>query len=134
VLDLVVGCVDPCPADLDGNCTVNIQDFLILLANWTPPGGGPCASCAACVGDINGDGIINIVDFLALLGRWGDCENCQTFAGARSGGGMDDLIAALNLLGFADLEHYQLWVMNGQEPQVWLSIHALATILMGQDR
>jgi hypothetical protein len=25
----------PCPADLDGDGTVGITDFLILLANWT---------------------------------------------------------------------------------------------------
>ncbi|MHC4804624.1 MAG: hypothetical protein ACYTFF_21335 [Planctomycetota bacterium] len=25
---------DPCPADLDGDGSVGITDFLILLANW----------------------------------------------------------------------------------------------------
>ena len=29
---------EPCPADLDGDGAVGIQDFLRLLANW-----GPCA-------------------------------------------------------------------------------------------
>jgi len=32
-------CPDPCPpscnADLDGDCTVGIADFLMLLANWS---------------------------------------------------------------------------------------------------
>lgn len=32
---------DPCPADIDDNGTVNVQDFLILLGSWGPCPGPP---------------------------------------------------------------------------------------------
>jgi endonuclease/exonuclease/phosphatase family metal-dependent hydrolase len=53
-----------CPADIDGNGTVNIQDFLLLLAAWGDLGGP---------GDVNGDGIVDIQDALMLLATWGPC-------------------------------------------------------------
>ena len=55
-----VGC--PCPADLDGDGMVGINDFLDLLAAWGTPGG-----------DIDGDGVTGINDFLDLLAAWGAC-------------------------------------------------------------
>ncbi len=55
-----VGC--PCPADLDTDGMVGINDFLDLLAAWGTPGG-----------DIDGDGDTGINDFLTLLAAWGVC-------------------------------------------------------------
>ncbi len=52
----------PCPADLDGDDTVGIGDFLTVLGSW----GGP-------EGDTNDDGTTDILDFLAVLGNWGPC-------------------------------------------------------------
>jgi hypothetical protein len=52
----------PCPADLNGDNTVNVEDFLFLLAAW----GGP-------EGDVDGDGTTSIIDFLELLAQWGPC-------------------------------------------------------------
>jgi hypothetical protein len=54
-----------CPADLDGDGNVGINDFLQLLAVW-----GPCPGCDA---DIDGDDEVSITDFLALLAAWGPC-------------------------------------------------------------
>jgi len=55
---------DDCPGDLDGNSTVGITDFLLLLGQWgTSPGGPP---------DYDGDGV-GITDFLLLLSVWGPC-------------------------------------------------------------
>ncbi len=55
----------PCHADLEGDGTVGIVDFLDLLAAWgTDPGGPP---------DFDGDGNVGILDLLALLANWGDC-------------------------------------------------------------
>ncbi len=54
--------LDSCPADLDGDGMVGINDFLALLAGW----GGPD-------GDVDGDGITGINDFLDLLAAWGEC-------------------------------------------------------------
>jgi hypothetical protein len=51
-----------CPADLDGDGSVGIQDFLALLGSWGTPGG-----------DIDGDGVTGIQDLLALLAAWSGC-------------------------------------------------------------
>ncbi len=58
--------VCPCPADIDGDGTVGIGDFLGLLAAWGPNPGHPA--------DINGDGTVGINDFLDLLAAWGPCQ------------------------------------------------------------
>ena len=58
--------VSDCPADLNADGQVGINDFLILLAFW-----GPCTG--VCLGDLDGDGAVGIVDFLQLLGTWGPC-------------------------------------------------------------
>jgi hypothetical protein len=57
-------CTDPCPSDVNGDGTVNIQDFLALLAEWDQVG-GPA--------DINEDGIVDVQDFLQMLAEWGPC-------------------------------------------------------------
>ena len=54
-----------CAADLDGDGTVGINDFLILLAAWGPNPGHPA--------DLDGDGTVGINDFLSLLEQWGAC-------------------------------------------------------------
>ncbi len=55
-----------CPADIDGDGTVGINDFLDLLAAWGPNPGHPA--------DIDGDGTVGINDFLTLLAAWGPCS------------------------------------------------------------
>ena len=57
--------VNDCPADIDGDDVVGIDDFLALLAAW-----GPCAGCPE---DIDGDNVVGIQDFLLLLAGWGGC-------------------------------------------------------------
>ena len=56
------------PGDLDGDCHVGIDDFLMLLALW-----GPCEDpCPpSCTADLDGDCNVGIVDFLLLLANWG---------------------------------------------------------------
>ena len=62
-----------CPADLDGNGTVGVNDLLILLADW-----GPCPNCGSCgvdcVADIDCDCDVGDPDLLILLGAWGPCS------------------------------------------------------------
>ena len=58
---------DPCElahgdSNLDG--TVDIDDFLAVLAAW-----GPCPD--PCPADSNLDGIVDIDDFLIVLANWG---------------------------------------------------------------
>jgi hypothetical protein len=52
-----------CPADLDDDGMVGVEDLLILLANWGGSGDG----------DLNDDGVIDVADLLGLLGAWGPC-------------------------------------------------------------
>ncbi len=54
-----------CPADIDGDGNVGINDFLDLLAAWGPNPGHPA--------DLDGDDVVGIVDFLQLLAQWGPC-------------------------------------------------------------
>lgn len=61
---LIVALGNPCPADLNGDGTVNVIDLLALLTDW-----GPGPSCA----DLNGDGLVNVVDLLQMLTDWGPC-------------------------------------------------------------
>lgn len=55
----------PCPADLDGNDSVDAADLAAILAAW-----GPCASCPA---DLDGDGQVAASDLTATLAAWGPC-------------------------------------------------------------
>ncbi|MHC5023716.1 MAG: right-handed parallel beta-helix repeat-containing protein [Planctomycetota bacterium] len=52
----------PCPADLNGDSGVDVQDLLILLGAWGATGG-----------DVTGDGMTDVSDLLALLAGWGPC-------------------------------------------------------------
>jgi hypothetical protein len=58
----------PKPGDLDGDGTVGVSDFLLLLAAW-----GPCADpCPPhCFGDVDTDCSVGVDDFLLLLAHWG---------------------------------------------------------------
>ena len=53
-------------ADIDGDGSVDIGDFLLVLAQW-----GPCPP--QCLGDVDGDGEVGILDFLLVLANWGPC-------------------------------------------------------------
>lgn len=58
--------VPPCPADVDGDGSVDAADLSSLLAAW-----GPCQD--GCASDINGDGAVNGTDLGTLLASWGSC-------------------------------------------------------------
>jgi thiol-disulfide isomerase/thioredoxin len=53
-----------CPADFDGNGSVDVMDLLTLLGAW---------GSSNETEDLNGDGIVNVMDLLMLLAAWGDC-------------------------------------------------------------
>tara|TARA_Y100000589_G_C26866623_1_gene512186 strand:- start:380 stop:679 length:300 start_codon:yes stop_codon:yes gene_type:complete len=54
----------PCnQSDLNGDCTVNISDLLLLIDSW-----GNCS--LSCSGDYNQDGIVDVDDLLVLLAMW----------------------------------------------------------------
>ncbi len=52
-----------CPADINGDGTVDVLDLLEVLGNW---GGSGDA-------DITGDGVVDVLDLLEVLGSWGPC-------------------------------------------------------------
>ncbi len=55
----------PCPADLDGNGSVDFGDLVTTLSMW-----GPCAGCPE---DLDGDGQVGFGDIVAVLSTWGPC-------------------------------------------------------------
>jgi hypothetical protein len=61
-----VRCPQPCPGDIDGSGTVNVDDLLSLINGWGPCPGG-------CAPDLNGDQVVNVDDLLALINAWGPC-------------------------------------------------------------
>jgi len=58
--------VDVRVGDLDGDCSVGLSDFYMLLEAW-----GPCPPSGRCTGDLDGDGFVGIIDFLLLLASGG---------------------------------------------------------------
>jgi len=58
-------CGVPCPADVDGNGSVNVSDILAIVGAW-----GTNDSAA----DVNGDGTVNVSDILEAVSSWGPCS------------------------------------------------------------
>ena len=54
-----------CPADLDGNGSVDSADLAQVLGSW-----GVCAGCPA---DLDGSGSVDSADLAQILGAWGAC-------------------------------------------------------------
>jgi hypothetical protein len=55
-----------CPADLNGDWLVNIDDLFLVLVVW--------GACDDCPEDINDDGVVDIDDLFAVLNAWGPCD------------------------------------------------------------
>ena len=53
-----------CPADTNGDGTVNVTDILAVVGAWGESG-GPA--------DINGDGVVDVTDLLTVVNAWGAC-------------------------------------------------------------
>lgn len=62
-LDGLIECIDNCPADLNGDGSINVNDVLDLIGAWGTPNG-----------DIDGNGETDVNDMLLLLALYGqDC-------------------------------------------------------------
>jgi Dockerin type I domain len=59
--------VQPCPADVNGSHSVDIDDLLGVINAW-----GTCAT-PPCPADVNHSGAIDIDDLLAVINGWGPC-------------------------------------------------------------
>lgn len=57
--------LDACPADVNGDQSVDIDDLFQVLGAW-----GTCDECAE---DITDDGLVDIDDVFAVLAEWGPC-------------------------------------------------------------
>lgn len=57
--------VEDCPADVNEDDAVDIDDLFAVLGEW-----GPCDDCPE---DINDDGTVDIDDVFAVLADWGPC-------------------------------------------------------------
>jgi plastocyanin len=56
---------NPCPADVDGDGTIDVNDVLAVIGDW-----GPCPGCGT---DTNGDGVVDVNDILYVIAAWGPC-------------------------------------------------------------
>ena len=60
-------CPIDCTSDINVDGNVDVNDLLILIADW-----GTCTG--NCAGDVNEDGTVDIEDLLILIAAWGPCE------------------------------------------------------------
>jgi hypothetical protein len=60
-----------CPADINDDNQVNVNDLLAVVGNW-----GACVNPNSCPADVappGGDDAVNIADLLAVIANWGPC-------------------------------------------------------------
>jgi hypothetical protein len=58
-----------CPADVDGNGSVGVQDMVNVVLAW-----GDCPRPPApCPEDVDGDGAVGVGDLVSVVLAWGDC-------------------------------------------------------------
>ena len=67
VSDDCVDCPDDCTGDADGSGSVDIEDLLLVLGEYS--------TCTQnCSGDLDDDGDVDIEDMLIVIGGWGPCS------------------------------------------------------------
>ena len=59
------------PADINGDCYVDLGDYAILASQWMDAPGTPSADIAPK----NGDGIVNFLDLQVLVSQWLQCSD-----------------------------------------------------------
>jgi len=69
-LDVGTGLTNCCPADLDGNGTVDGADLTTVLGAW-----GTTGPAGSVEGDLDGNGIVDGYDLTIVLGNWGSCSS-----------------------------------------------------------
>lgn len=115
-----------CPWDIASSGTpgpppdgvVGQPDLNKLLADW-----GACPGCGA---DFDCDLVVNTADFLALMGNWGECSE-----GLQGGGGEEELLDALEILGYSSVAEYLAEIGEGNDEEVFAAAVVLAALLSG---
>ena len=95
----------PCPADVNVDCAVNVNDLVDLLLCYGEPAVPDCEG-----EDVNGDGSVNVLDLVQLLLAFGDFCSC-----AESGLNSKSLEEELNEAGLTmdDWDEYMDVMLNG---------------------
>jgi hypothetical protein len=68
IVDIGAHEFQPCPADIDGNASVDVDDLMAVILSWgctDPP--GPCPA------DVNEDGTVDVDDLILVILAWGPC-------------------------------------------------------------
>ena len=68
-LDDLISPPPACPGDINGDGVTNLNDFIILAANF-----GVTSGASRAQGDLNGDGAVNLDDFIILASDFGCTE------------------------------------------------------------
>jgi hypothetical protein len=58
----------PCPADIDHNRRVDVDDLIAVILAW-----GACSGCPADIAPPQGDGEVNADDLIVVILAWGRC-------------------------------------------------------------
>jgi hypothetical protein len=111
--------LEPCPGDLNDDCTVNGFDLALLLGQWT--GAATYPSCPPhAAADLNLDCKINGFDLASLLAGWGPCD-CDSFMGGGESGGESSATSGggpgSGCGGGIDL--FQQWLDSGDMQAFW---------------
>ena len=65
---LIDGCIPNTAGDVNADGSVDLDDLLLVIANW-----GNCDDCPpACTGDANNDCQVNLTDLLEVIANWGN--------------------------------------------------------------
>lgn len=67
----------PCPTDVSGDGTTDINDLIQMLGDWGNAGEG----------DFDGDGAVDSDDIGLLIASWGPCGGAARWRRYASGGG-----------------------------------------------
>jgi hypothetical protein len=63
--------VDKCPADINADGEVDVDDLIAVILGW-----GPCpAPPAPCLPDIDRSGSVDVDDLIAVILAWGPCRS-----------------------------------------------------------
>lgn len=63
--EVVADVIAACSGDLTGDAIVNVDDLLVVMAQW--------GACSGCAGDLNGDMMVDVGDLLTVINAWGEC-------------------------------------------------------------
>lgn len=105
-----------CPADVNGDNTVNVTDLLTVINGW---GACPLPCPPTCGADVNDDCAVNVADLLSVITAWGACpcspagpepnDTCSTFTTLAPVGSNQLLVySAANLHNGSDIDIFRI--------------------------